>query len=97
MNKVLLTNAAFYLCKMVVKYSFYNDLRVFLIVQFNTEKSQASSLSRVKLAAALRNRRQIAVMHTVDKRELTQQDGWKSQDGRMTKKCCARLCIPSLA
>ena len=29
-------------------------------------------------------------------RELTQQDGWKTQDGRMTKKCGARLCIPNL-
>ena len=24
---------------------------------------------------------------------VTQQDGWKTQDGRMTKKCRARLCI----
>ena len=32
-----------------------------------------------------------------DNRDLTQQDGWKTQDGRMTKKCCARLCIPGLA
>ena len=30
-------------------------------------------------------------------RELTQQGGWKTQDGRMTKKCGARLCIPGLA
>ena len=30
-------------------------------------------------------------------RELTQQDGSKTQDGRMTKKCGARLCIPGLA
>ena len=75
-----------------------NDRRVFLIVQFSTEKSQVSSWSRVKLASALRNRRQIEVMHTVDERELTQlQDGWKNQDGRMTKKCCARSCIPGLA
>ena len=29
-------------------------------------------------------------------RKLTQQDGWKTQDGRMTKKCRARLCIPNL-
>ena len=29
-------------------------------------------------------------------RELTQQNGWKTQDGRMTKKCGARLCIPGL-
>ena len=28
--------------------------------------------------------------------ELTQQDGWKPQDGRMAKKCRARLCIPNL-
>lgn len=52
---------------MVVKYgsySFDNDRRVFLIVEFSTEKSQASSRSRVKLASALRNRRQIALMHT---------------------------------
>ena len=28
--------------------------------------------------------------------ELTQQDGWKTQDGRMAKKCRARLCIPDL-
>ena len=27
-------------------------------------------------------------------RELTQQDSWKTQDGRMTKTCGARLCIP---
>ena len=27
-------------------------------------------------------------------RELTQQDGWKTQDGGKTKKCGARLCIP---
>ena len=74
---------------MVVKYgsySFDNDRRVFLIVEFSTEKSQASSRSRVKLASALRNRRQIALMHTVDKRDLTQRDGWKNQDDRMTKK-----------
>ena len=32
-----------------------------------------------------------------DIRDLTQRDGWKTQDGRMTKKCCARLCIPGLA
>ena len=31
-----------------------------------------------------------------DNRELTQQDGWKPQDGRMTKKRGARLCIPNL-
>ena len=30
-------------------------------------------------------------------RDLTQQDGWKTQDGRMTEKCGARLCIPGLA
>ena len=30
-------------------------------------------------------------------RELTQQDGCKTQDGRMTKKCGVRLCIPGLA
>ena len=30
-------------------------------------------------------------------RDLTQRDGWKTRDGRMTKKCCARLCIPGLA
>ena len=29
-------------------------------------------------------------------RELTQQDGYNTQDGRMTKKCDARLCIPKL-
>ena len=29
-------------------------------------------------------------------RDLTQQDGWKNQDGRMTNECCARLCIPNL-
>ena len=29
-------------------------------------------------------------------RELAQQDGWKIQDGRITKKCRARLCIPNL-
>ena len=29
-------------------------------------------------------------------RELTQQDGWKTQDCRLTKKCGARLCIPNL-
>ena len=29
-------------------------------------------------------------------REVTQQDGWKSQDGRMTTKRGARLCIPNL-
>ena len=29
-------------------------------------------------------------------RELTQQVGWKTQDGRMTKKSGARLCIPHL-
>ena len=28
--------------------------------------------------------------------ELTQQDGWKTQDGRMAKNCRARLCIPDL-
>ena len=32
-----------------------------------------------------------------DIRELTQQAGWKTQDGRMKKKCGARLCIPNLA
>ena len=53
---------------------------------------------KVNDSSALRNRRQIEVMHTVDERELTQlQDGWKNQDGRMTKKCCARSCIPGLA
>ena len=26
---------------------------------------------------------------------LMQQDGWKTQDGRMMKKCCPRLCIPA--
>ena len=30
-------------------------------------------------------------------RELMQQDSGKTQDGRMTKKCGARLCIPGLA
>ena len=29
--------------------------------------------------------------------ELTQQDGWKTQDGRMTKKCRVRLRMHSLA
>ena len=29
-------------------------------------------------------------------RDLTQQDGWKTQEGGMTKKCRARLCIPNL-
>ena len=29
-------------------------------------------------------------------RELAQQDGGKTQDGRMTKKRGARLCIPNL-
>ena len=33
----------------------------------------------------------------VSNRELTQQDGGKTQDGRMTKKCAARLCISGLA
>ena len=28
--------------------------------------------------------------------ELTQQDGWKTQDGRMAKKCRATLCISDL-
>ena len=32
----------------------------------------------------------------VDNRDLTQQDGWKTQDDRMTKKSRARLCIPGL-
>ena len=30
-------------------------------------------------------------------RDLTQQDGWRTQAGRMTKNCRARLCIPGLA
>ena len=30
-------------------------------------------------------------------RELTQQDGWNTQDGRMTKKCRVRLGMHSLA
>ena len=30
-------------------------------------------------------------------RELTQQDGWKTQDGRMTKKCRVRLGMHGLA
>ena len=30
-------------------------------------------------------------------RDLTQQDGWKTQDGRKMKKWYARLCIPGLA
>ena len=29
--------------------------------------------------------------------DLTQQDGWNTQDGVMMKKCRARLCIPGLA
>ena len=29
-------------------------------------------------------------------RQLTQQDRWKTQDGRKTKKCRVRLCIPNL-
>ena len=29
-------------------------------------------------------------------RALTQKDGWKTQNGRMSKKCSARLCIPNL-
>ena len=32
-----------------------------------------------------------------DIREITQQDGGKTQDGRMTKKCGARLCSPGVA
>lgn len=93
-KKYFLKNAAFYICKMVVKYgsySFDNDRRVFLIVEFSTEKSQASSRSRVKLASALRNRRQIALMHSVDKRDLTQQDGWRSQDDRMTEEMLGEI------
>lgn len=85
---------------MVVKYgsySFDNDRRVFLIVEFSTEKSQASSRSRVKLASALRNRRQIALMHTVDKRDLTRQDGWRNQDGRMAKKMLREIVHFGLA
>ena len=31
------------------------------------------------------------------KQDLTQKDGWKTQDGRMTKKYHARLCTPCLA
>ena len=30
-------------------------------------------------------------------RDLTQQDGWKTQDGRATKKCRAGAAMPSLA
>lgn len=81
---------------MVVKYgsySFDNDRRVFLIVEFSTEKSQASSRSRVKLASALRNRRQIALMHTVDKRDLTQQDGWKNDEKNVARDCAFRSCV----
>ena len=33
----------------------------------------------------------------IDNRELTQQDGWNTQDGRMTKKCRVRLGMHSLA
>ena len=29
-------------------------------------------------------------------RELTQEDFWKTQDGRTPKKCRVRLCIPNL-
>ena len=32
----------------------------------------------------------------VGNRELAQQDSWKTRDGRMMKKCRARLCSPSL-
>ena len=32
----------------------------------------------------------------LDNRDLTQQDGWKTKDGRMMKKCSARLCIPGV-
>ena len=42
-------------------------------------------------------RRQAGDVCCLTNRDLTQQDGWKTQDGRMTKKCCARLCIPGLA
>ena len=36
-------------------------------------------------------------MYDTESAHLAQQDDWKTQDGRMTKKCRARLCIPALA
>ena len=35
----------------------------------------------------------LPTLHLDDDIELPQQDGWKAQDGRMTKKYHARLCI----
>ena len=40
----------------------------------------------------------VATVHNHhDNRELTQQDGWNTQDDRMTKKCRVRLGVHSLA
>ena len=36
---------------------------------------------------------QCSLFHNI--RELRQQDGWKTQDGRMTKKCRAKLYLPN--
>ena len=36
------------------------------------------------------------VAHRKQFRELTQQDGWKTWDATMTKKCRGRPCIPNL-
>ena len=53
------------------------------------EKSPAYSISLLYVVARLPS--------SDGNRKLTQQDGWKSQDGRMTKKCRARPGMHSLA
>ena len=43
------------------------------------------------------NKRHMDVGSVDNSRDLTQQDGWKTQDDRMTKKCCASPGMHSLA
>ena len=40
---------------------------------------------------------QTSCLVVIDNRDLIQQDGLKTQDSRMMKKCITRLCIPGLA
>ena len=55
--------------------------------QRNFEENKVPIFSRIKLVLGF-------VLFS--NRELTQQDGWKTREGRMMKKCNAILCIPNL-
>ena len=93
----MLTPSVFYCCIFAAVDAFEGSIKV-VAGNFSTytpeladENSPEYKEMANKVISAVRSASKLGI------RELTQQDGGKTRDGRMTKKCGARLCIPGLA